>query len=120
MILSIKTLKRLLLSFNRFPLLFLLERKFLKVIDVQRCKFLVKGESYNQSKFLLETNNLNELKECINSFISKKVKKVYYDRFNLFEDHIWIDFGSWNEFIYIYFLNQEAREEFLNSYRKKE
>ena len=89
------------------------------MIKNQNCKFLVKGGGHCQLEFLLETNDLNEVKECINSFASKKVKKVYYYRFIYCDECIWIDFGSWLEFIYIYFYDQEAKEEFLNSYRKR-
>lgn len=87
--------------------------------EKQRCKFLVKGGKHSQLEYLTETDDLNEVTECISVYASKTIKKIYYYRINFEEKFVWIDFGSWSEFIYVYFLDLQAKEEFLNGYSLK-
>ena len=45
--------------------------------------------------------------------INEHIKKCYYQRINFLEMHIWIDYGSWSDFVYVYFSNENAKREYF-------
>ncbi len=75
----------------------------------QTKKYLVKvGNDYNSS-FLFETDEVEDCKESMLAYINKNIKKHYYSRIFDFGNYILIDYGSWSDFIYIYFLDSSVK-----------
>lgn len=79
----------------------------------QTMKFLIKVGQHSNLKFLIETNDVNEAKNSIDEYIKSKIKNSHYQRIIFDDPHIWIDYGSWTDFIYVYFLNLDAKIEYL-------
>ena len=59
------------------------------------------------------TNDLVEAKQIIQDYINKHIKNCYYQRINFYEKYIWIDYGSWSDFIYMYFSDEIAKREYF-------
>ena len=79
----------------------------------QKLKYLIKAGSHSALELLLETSNLEEAKKCVDEYIKNNSKHSYYQRIIFDEMHIWIDYGSWTKFIYVYFLDEDAKKEYL-------
>jgi hypothetical protein len=54
-----------------------------------------------------------EAKKIIQEYINIHIKKCYYQRIAFHEMHIWIDYGSWSDFVYVYFSNEVAKLEYF-------
>ena len=79
----------------------------------QKYKYLIKGGRHTDLKFVGETNDVGEAEQIIQDYINKHIKKCYYKRINFDEMHIWIDYGSWSDFIYVYFSDEIAKREYF-------
>ena len=79
----------------------------------QKYKYLIKGGRHADLKFVGETNDVVEANQIIQDYINKHIKKSYYQRINFDEMHIWIDYGSWSDFVYVYFSNENAKREYF-------
>lgn len=79
----------------------------------QKYKYLIKGGRHADLKFVGETNDVVEANQIIHDYINEHIKKCYYQRINFDEMHIWIDYGSWSDFIYVYFSDEIAKREYF-------
>ena len=79
----------------------------------QKYKYLIKGGRHADLKFVGETNDVVEANQIIQDYINEHIKKSYYQRINFDEMHIWIDYGSWSDFVYVYFSNENAKREYF-------
>ena len=79
----------------------------------QKYKYLIKGGRHTDLKFVGETNDLVEAKQIIQDYINKHIKKCYYQRIIFYEKYIWIDYGSWSDFVYVYFSDEIAKREYF-------
>ena len=79
----------------------------------QKYKYLIKGGRHADLKFVGETNDVVEANQIIQDYINEHIKKCYYQRINFLEMHIWIDYGSWSDFVYVYFSNENAKREYF-------
>ena len=75
----------------------------------QEKKYLVKVGSHSDLKFLMESDSVEEVKLAVSNYIKEKIENSYYHRIIFDEPHIWIDYGSWTDFVYIYFCDLEAK-----------
>ena len=73
----------------------------------QKYMYLIKGGRHADLKFV------GEAEQIIQDYINKHIKKCYYQRINFDEMHIWIDYGSWSDFIYVYFSDEIAKREYF-------
>lgn len=78
-------------------------------------KYKVEVGPHNELKYLCETNDLDELIENIKNHTKKKIAKSYYWRILDYETYVWIDYGSWSDFVYVYFLDEEAKKAFMEA-----
>ena len=78
----------------------------------QKYKYLIKGGRHADLKFVGETNDVVEADQIIHDYINEHIKKSYYQRINFDEMHIWIDYGSWTDFAFVYFASNDAKEKF--------
>lgn len=81
--------------------------------EKQKFKYLIKVGSHSNLKFLLETDSLKEAKEEIQKYINNNIKHCYYTRVIFHDMHIWIDYGSWTNFVYVYFKDINAKREYV-------
>lgn len=79
----------------------------------QKKKFLVKVGSHSKLSLLLESDNLEEVKKEIENYINRNIKKCFYQRVIYHDMHIWIDYGSWTNFIYVYFKDVDTKREYI-------
>ena len=78
-------------------------------------KYRVEVGPHNDLKFLCETNDFNELIENIKNYTKKKIEKSYYWRVLDYDTYIWIDYGSWSDFVYVYFLDIDSKKQFMEA-----
>ena len=76
-------------------------------------RYVVKGGSMNNPDYLFETNDVDELVIKIKEYASKKVIKQYYWRILDYTDYIVIDYGSWSDFVFVYFADRRSKEMFM-------
>ena len=79
----------------------------------QKYKYLIKGGRHDDLKFVGETDDVIEAKKILLEYINTHIKKCYYQRIAFHEMHIWIDYGSWSDFIYVYFSDEVAKFEYF-------
>ena len=79
----------------------------------QKSKYLIKVGNHSNLKFLCETDDLEEAKNKIQKYIKENIKHCYYTRLIFHDMHIWIDYGRYTDFIYVYFLDTNAKREYL-------
>ena len=82
-------------------------------MEKQRMKYLIKGGRHSNLKFIGESNDVIEAKEIIQDYINKHIKKCYYQRIIFHVRHLWIDYGSWSDFVYVYFSDEVAKLEYF-------
>ena len=81
------------------------------VIIMERLyRYVVKGGSMKNPDFLFQTNDIDELVIKIKEYASKKVIKQYYWRILDYEDYAMIDYGSWSDFVFVYFADKRSKE----------
>ena len=76
-------------------------------------RYVVKGGSMNNPDYLFETNDVDELVSKIKEYASKKVIKQYYWRILDYTDYAVIDYGSWGDFVFVYFADRRSKEMFM-------
>lgn len=81
--------------------------------EKQKLKYLIKVGSHSNLNFLLETDSLEEAKEEIQKYINNNINQSFYSRVIFYEEYIWIDYGSWTNFVYVYFKNINAKREYV-------
>ena len=80
---------------------------------VQAKKYLIKvGNDFNSS-IILESDDIKECEKCIQEYIKRKIKHHYYSRILDYEHYIFVDYGSWSDFIYVYFQNSSDKDRYL-------
>ena len=78
-------------------------------------KYRVEVGPHNKLKFLCQTDDCTELIDNVKIYTNSKIEKSYYWRVLDFDTYVWIDYGSWDDFVYIYFLNEEAKKKFMET-----
>ena len=81
--------------------------------EKQKLKYLIKGGMHDDLKFVGETDDVVEAKQIILDYINSHIKHCYYTRLIFHDMHIWIDYGRYTDFIYVYFLDTNAKREYL-------
>lgn len=62
---------------------------------------------------MLESDNLEEVKSEIDKYINHNIKECYYYMVIFDDMHIWIDYGIWFNFVYVYFKDADAKREYI-------
>ena len=88
--------------------------------ETQKSKYLLKVGREIQNEYLFESDDIVEIKNVINKYISKNIKKCYYTRHVFYEKHIMIDYGSWTNFIFVYFKDDISKQEYIGEEMWKE
>jgi hypothetical protein len=78
-------------------------------------KYRVEVGPHNNLKFLCQTDDCTELIDNVKIYTNSKIGRSYYWRVLDFDTYVWIDYGSWDDFVYIYFLNEEAKKKFMET-----
>ena len=76
-------------------------------------RFLIKVGYHADLKFYCETDDINEAKDAVNKYMKEKFPNNRYHRILFYDTHIWIDYGSWVDFIYVYFVDEKAHREYI-------
>ena len=76
-------------------------------------RYVVKGGAENDPVFLFQTNDVDELVLKIKEYASKKVAKQYYWRILDYDNYVMIDYGSWSDFVFLYFGDRHSKEMFM-------
>ena len=87
--------------------------------EKQTKKFLIKVGNHDKLVLLSETNDLKEAKDGIDKYIKENISHCYYTRVIYDEMNIWIDYGRYTDFIYVYFLDSNAKKEYIDSIHYK-
>ena len=80
---------------------------------LQTKKYLIKvGNDFN-STIIFESNDISECKIFTQEDIKKSIKHHYYSRVLDYDNYICIDYGSWSNFIYVYFFDSSDKYKYL-------
>lgn len=82
------------------------------------CRFNLLVGNDNDLKFYKQCDDIIILDSIIHDYSNRNFKS-YYQRFLFDFPHVWIDYGSHSDFIYVIFQDQGARDEFENKYLRK-
>lgn len=84
------------------------------VLEVnQKCKYLIKVGNHSNLNFLFESNSLEEVKEEIHKYINNNIDNCYYTRVIFGDLNLWIDYGSWDDLIFLFFSDYDAKNEYI-------
>ena len=75
-------------------------------------RYVVKVGNDKNNEFLLQTNDVFELYEKIKEYTRKHIPNQYYWRILDYDSYAWIDYGSWSDFVFVYFASNDAKEKF--------
>lgn len=75
-------------------------------------RYVVKCGNDNNPIFLFQTNDINELYFKIKEYTKKRIPKQYYWRILDYDTYVWIDYGSWSDFVFVYFADEHSKKDF--------
>jgi hypothetical protein len=76
-----------------------------------------KGKEYVT---FIELDDLEEVHHAIKEYVKSVGGSDKYWRTLIDTDHVWIDYGSYANYVYVYFSDSNARKEYLDSIGFKE
>ena len=75
-------------------------------------RYVVKVGNDKESEVYLQTNDVDELYAKIKEYTKIRIPKQYYWRILDYDSYAWIDYGSWTDFVFVYFASNDAKEKF--------
>ena len=75
-------------------------------------RYVVKVGNDKENELYLQTNDVDELYAKIKEYTKKRIPKQYYWRILDYDSYAWIDYGSWTDFVFVYFASNDAKEKF--------
>ena len=79
----------------------------------QQFRYKVEVGPHDNLKPLFKTDSVNTLVGEIKEYTKLKFERTYYWRILDYGTYVWIDYGSWTDFVYVYFIDEEAKKEFM-------
>ena len=76
-------------------------------------RYVVKVGSNNNPEFFLQTNFVDELYTKIKEYTKIRIPKQYYWRILDYDTYAWIDYGSWTDFVFVYFADESSKKAFM-------
>ena len=75
-------------------------------------RYVVKVGSHSNPEFFLQTNDVDELYTKIKEYTKIRVPKQYYWRILDYDTYAWIDYGSYTDFVWVYFADESSKKTF--------
>ena len=76
-------------------------------------RYVVKVGSDHNSELYLQTNCVDELYDKIKEYTRRRIPKQYYWRILDHDSYAWIDYGSWSDFVFVYFADESSKKAFM-------
>lgn len=78
-------------------------------------KYKIKYKKEKELITFVELDDLTEVHHVIKEYVKSVGGRDKYWRTLIETDHVWIDYGSYADYIYVFFSDSNARKEYLDS-----